>query len=67
MTVAASVNTVSTNAANTEGSSIYLEAGERLKMVDMLYGVMLLSGNDATVAVAEHISGSEEEFVKEMN
>ena len=60
------VLTVSTNAANTEGSSIYLEAGERLKMVDMLYGVMLLSGNDATVAVAEHISGSTEKFAQLM-
>jgi len=60
------VLTVSTNAASTEGSSIYLEAGERLKMLDMLYGVMLLSGNDATVAVAEHISGSTEKFAQLM-
>ncbi|MHC1761621.1 MAG: D-alanyl-D-alanine carboxypeptidase family protein [Negativicutes bacterium] len=57
---------VSANAANTEGSSIYLEAGERLKMLDMLYGVMLHSGNDATVAVAEHISGSTEKFAQLM-
>lgn len=54
--------TVSANAASTDGSSLYLEAGERLKMMDMLYGVMLHSGNDATVAVAEHISGSMEKF-----
>ena len=57
---------VSPNAANTDGSSIYLEAGERLKMLDMLYGVMLHSGNDATVAVAEHISGSTEKFAQLM-
>ncbi len=60
------VLSVSANAANTEGSSIYLEFGERLKMQDMLYGVMLHSGNDATVAVAEHISGSTEKFAQLM-
>ncbi len=60
------VLSVSANASNTEGSSIYLEVGERLKMVDMLYGVMLHSGNDATVAVAEHISGSVEKFAQLM-
>jgi len=60
------VLTVSANAANTEGSAIYLEVGERLKMLDMLYGVMLHSGNDATVAVAEHISGSTEKFAQLM-
>ena len=42
------VLSVSANAANTEGSSIYLEAGERLKLADILFGVMLHSGNDAT-------------------
>ena len=60
------VLSVSANAANTEGSSIYLEVGEKLKMLDMLYGVMLHSGNDATVAVAEHISGSAEKFAQLM-
>ena len=60
------VLSVSANAANTEGSSIYLEAGERLKLSDILYGVMLHSGNDATVAVAEHISGSVEKFARLM-
>ena len=60
------VLSVSANAANTEGSSLYLEAGERLKLSDVLYGVMLHSGNDATVAVAEHISGSVEKFARLM-
>ena len=60
------VLTVSANAANTEGSSIYLEPGERLKLLEVLYGVMLHSGNDATVAVAEHISGSVEKFSRLM-
>ncbi|MBP2629137.1 MAG: Serine-type D-Ala-D-Ala carboxypeptidase [Firmicutes bacterium] len=58
--------TVSPNAANTEGSSMDVTVGERLKMQDMLYGVALVSGNDATVAIAEHISGSVSNFAKLM-
>lgn len=58
--------TTSANAASTEGSSLWLTQGERLKMLDLLYGIMLISGNDATVAVAEHISGSVEKFAKLM-
>ena len=45
-------------AHETEGSSLYLEAGEKQRLLDLLYGIMLVSGNDATVAVAEHIAGS---------
>jgi D-alanyl-D-alanine carboxypeptidase (penicillin-binding protein 5/6) len=56
----------SPNAATTEGSSLWLSPGEQLKLRDMLYGIMLVSGNDATVAVAEHISGSVEDFAKLM-
>lgn len=58
--------TTSANAANTEGSSLWLQPGERLKMLDMLYGMMLISGNDATVAIAEHIAGSVENFARLM-
>ncbi|HEY3425681.1 MAG TPA: D-alanyl-D-alanine carboxypeptidase family protein [Negativicutes bacterium] len=58
--------TASPNAASTEGSSLWLSQGEQLKMKDLLYGIMLISGNDATVAVAEHISGSVEKFAKLM-
>ncbi|WP_425061116.1 D-alanyl-D-alanine carboxypeptidase DacB [Sporomusa carbonis] len=58
--------TTSANAANTEGSSLWLSPGEQLKMLDMLYGVMLVSGNDATVAIAEHISGSVDKFARLM-
>lgn len=54
--------TASKNAASTEGSSLELTQGETLKMIDLLYGIMLISGNDATVAVAEHISGTVEKF-----
>ena len=58
--------TTSLNAANTDGSSMYLLAAEQLKLRDMLYGVALVSGNDAAVAIAEHISGSVSNFAKLM-
>lgn len=58
--------TASANAASTEGSSLSLTAGEQLKLRDMLYGIMLISGNDATVAVAEHIAGSVDKFAAMM-
>jgi len=58
--------TVSSNAASTEGSSLALTPGENIKMIDLLYGIMLISGNDATVALAEHISGSVEKFSQRM-
>lgn len=58
--------TASKNAATTEGSTLWLTQGEKLKMIDLLYGMMLISGNDATVAVAEHISGSVEKFAELM-
>ena len=58
--------TVSSNAAGTEGSSIYLTVGETLSMEDLLYGLMLESGNDAAIAIAEHIGGSVENFASMM-
>lgn len=58
--------TTSHFASQTEGSTLWLAPGEQLKMLDLLYGVMLVSGNDATVAVAEHISGSVEKFAELM-
>ena len=59
--------TVSRRAANTEGSAMYLEAGEKLTLETLLYGLLLCSGNDAAVAIAEHIAGSEERFADRMN
>jgi serine-type D-Ala-D-Ala carboxypeptidase (penicillin-binding protein 5/6) len=59
--------TASENAAQTEGSTIWLGPGEKMKMLDLLYGIILVSGNDATVAVAEHISGSVPKFAALMN
>ena len=61
------VVTVSANAANQEGSSIYLRCGDKIRMEDLLYGLMLNSGNDAAVAVAEYVSGSVDGFSGEMN
>ncbi|ADL07545.1 D-alanyl-D-alanine carboxypeptidase family protein [Thermosediminibacter oceani] len=50
-----------------DGTRIYLEEGEKLTLEQMLYGMMLNSGNDAAVAIAEHIAGSVPEFAKLMN
>ena len=60
------VITASPNAASTEGSSLWLTQGEQMTMTDLLYGIMLISGNDATVAVAEHVSGSVQKFAELM-
>jgi D-alanyl-D-alanine carboxypeptidase (penicillin-binding protein 5/6) len=59
--------TASKNASGVEGTSIYLSAGETLTMHQMLLGLMLRSGNDAAVAIAEHVSGSVDAFVNLMN
>lgn len=58
---------VSENAAGVEGSSMYLEKGEKITLENLLYGLMLLSGNDAAVAVAEAVGGSVDRFVEMMN
>ncbi len=50
-----------------EGSSMYLKAGERVTLEELLYGLMLSSGNDAALAVARCVSGSVERFVALMN
>ncbi len=58
---------VSREAAYTEGSSMYLKEGEELTLETLLYGLLLCSGNDAAVAVAEHVGGGVEGFVERMN
>lgn len=58
---------ISKSATGIEGSSIYLKAGEHLSVRELLYGLMLRSGNDSAVAIAEIISGSVEKFVLLMN
>jgi D-alanyl-D-alanine carboxypeptidase (penicillin-binding protein 5/6) len=59
--------TASQNASGVPGTSIYLSVGETLTMHEMLLGLMLRSGNDAAVAIAEHVSGSVDAFVRLMN
>lgn len=59
--------TVPASAQGVEGSSIYLEAGEKISVEDLLYGLMLVSGNDAAEALAEIIGGGRENFVAMMN
>ena len=49
------------------GTSIYLELNEKMKLIDLIYGLMLRSGNDTAVVIAKEIAGSEEKFVKMMN
>lgn len=58
---------VSGNAAGVEGSSIYLEKGEKISLRDLVYGLMLRSGNDAAIAISEAVGGSTEKFVMMMN
>ncbi|WP_443147037.1 D-alanyl-D-alanine carboxypeptidase family protein [Paenibacillus sp. HWE-109] len=58
---------VTKTAFGKEGSSIYLKLGEEMRLHDMLYGLMLRSGNDAATAIAEHIGGSVDGFVYLMN
>ena len=50
-----------------DSSLVPLKAGEKLSLLDLLYGLMLPSGNDAAVAIATHISGSVDDFVARMN
>ena len=59
--------TAGKNAYGVPGTSIYLSEGETLTMEQMLYGLMLRSGNDAAVAIAEHVAGSVTAFAELAN
>jgi len=59
--------TASANASSMGGSQIFLEAGEKMTVTELVKGIAIASGNDATVAMAERIAGTEESFVKRMN
>ena len=59
--------TTSERAASMGGSQIYLKEGERMSVEDMIKSVVIASANDAALALAEHIAGSEHSFVKMMN
>jgi D-alanyl-D-alanine carboxypeptidase (penicillin-binding protein 5/6) len=63
----ASIVEVSKKAASIRGSSFHLSRGEKIPLETMLYGLLLCSGNDAAVAIAEHIGESQENFVQMMN
>lgn len=58
---------ISPEASVTEGSSLYLKAGQKVSLRDLIYGLLLRSGNDSAVAIAEHVSGSVEKFSDLMN
>ncbi|QHS22643.1 D-alanyl-D-alanine carboxypeptidase [Virgibacillus sp. MSP4-1] len=58
---------ISENAASMGGSQIFLEEGEEMTVEDLLKGIAVASGNDASVALAERIAGSEKAFVEQMN
>lgn len=58
---------VSKRAYRKEGSTMFLRQGSRVPLRKLAYGIGVVSGNDACIAVAEHLSGSEVEFVKSMN
>ncbi|WP_235000443.1 D-alanyl-D-alanine carboxypeptidase family protein [Virgibacillus dakarensis] len=61
------VVTVSKKARNTEGTRVYLEKGEQVTLKKLLQGLLINSGNDAGVAIAEHLSGSVEQFANDIN
>lgn len=58
---------VSERAASMGGSQVFLEPGEEMTVEEMIKGIALASANDASVALAEHIAGTEEAFVEKMN
>ncbi|MBT8141583.1 MAG: D-alanyl-D-alanine carboxypeptidase [Gammaproteobacteria bacterium] len=58
---------ISDNAYQAEGSTTYLEINTRVKLIDLLRGLIIQSGNDAAIALAEHVAGNEEAFASLMN
>ena len=59
--------TISKKAANTGGSVLGIKTGDKISVCDLLYGLLLVSGNDTAVALAEHVGGSIEGFADMMN
>ena len=59
--------TISKNAANTGGSGINLRTGDKVSLNDLIKGLLVRSGNDAAVAIAEEIGGTVESFCEMMN
>lgn len=61
------VVTVSANAVREEGTRVYLNEGEQVPLKKLIQGMLINSGNDAAVAVAEHLDGNVEQFAKNVN
>ncbi len=59
--------TISENAWKQEGSRMFIEVGKQVSVENLILGMIVQSGNDATVALAEHVGGSEDAFVQMMN
>ncbi|HWL23248.1 MAG TPA: D-alanyl-D-alanine carboxypeptidase family protein [Ureibacillus sp.] len=59
--------TISSNARETDGTRVYLEEGEQVPLKKLVQGLLINSGNDAGIAIAEHLSGSIEQFAKDIN
>lgn len=59
--------TISEKAWRTGGSKMFIEVGKQVSLEDLLRGVVIQSGNDASIALAEHLAGTEENFSAEMN
>lgn len=62
-----SIVTVSKNAVRQDGTRVYLNEGEQVPLKKLIQGMLINSGNDAAVAIAEHIDGSVERFAENMN
>ncbi len=58
---------ISEKAWRAEGSKMFIEVGTKVKVSDLVRGIIIQSGNDASIAMAEHISGDEDSFVERMN
>ncbi|MFP3472226.1 hypothetical protein R0J90_19430, partial [Micrococcus sp. SIMBA_144] len=59
--------TVSENARAAEGTRVYLKEGETVSLDKLVKGMMINSGNDAAIAIAEHLSGDVESFSNDLN
>ena len=59
--------TVGNEVLSMYGTNIYVEVGEEMRLIDLLYGLLLRSGNDASVVIAKAVAGSEDKFVNMMN
>ncbi|MCF6262635.1 MAG: D-alanyl-D-alanine carboxypeptidase [Xanthomonadales bacterium] len=61
------ISTISEKAWRTEGSRMFIEVGKQVSIEDLIKGMVIQSGNDASVALAEHIAGTEDAFASMMN